>query len=79
MPTLPTMAEEGFPGAEWDSWLGLGAPASTPPVILDKMNRDLREILAAPENREHLLKLGIEVRPDTRAAMNQVIKEELER
>lgn len=79
IPDLPTMAELGFPGVEWDSWLAIAGPAKVPPAILDKINSDLREVLSAPETRASLLRQGVEAKPGTRAEMSRTIKEELER
>lgn len=45
MPTLPTIAESGYPGFETDSWFGLLAPAGTPAGILRKVNADTASAL----------------------------------
>ncbi len=37
MPGIPTLAEQGAPGYTYASWVGLLAPADTPPAILDKL------------------------------------------
>jgi tripartite-type tricarboxylate transporter receptor subunit TctC len=51
-PTVPTVAEQGVPGFDAGAWLGLLAPAGTPKPIVDKLNRELNQILEEPETRK---------------------------
>jgi tripartite-type tricarboxylate transporter receptor subunit TctC len=52
MPELPTVAEAGVPGYENSSWTAIGAPARTPPAIIDRLNREFAAILALPDIQE---------------------------
>lgn len=52
-PNLPALSEF-LPGFDVTAWHGLAAPAKTPPAIVEKISRDVREILATPEVREKL-------------------------
>jgi tripartite-type tricarboxylate transporter receptor subunit TctC len=49
MPEVPTVAEAGVPGYEAVIWLGLMAPAKTPPAVLRKLNAEVARIVARPE------------------------------
>ncbi len=49
LPDVPTMAEAGLPGFESYNWQGIIAPAGTPAPIIERLNRDLNEILRDPE------------------------------
>jgi len=49
MPDVPTVTESGVPGYEAVIWLGLMAPAKTPPAILRKLNAEIARIVASPE------------------------------
>jgi tripartite-type tricarboxylate transporter receptor subunit TctC len=60
LPDLPTIAEQGLPGFDTTVWSGLFAPASTPPAIVEKINRSTNAVLAAPGVVEGFVKLGIE-------------------
>jgi len=40
------------------SWYGFFAPKGTPKAIIDKVNRDLQEVIDSPEMREKELALG---------------------
>lgn len=58
-PDVPTMSEAGVPGLDVDSWLGIFAPARTPPEVITKLRRDIRAAL--PELKERFEKSGGEV------------------
>src|SRR6266851_4885822 len=51
---LPTIAEAGVPGAEFEFWIGLLAPAKTPREIVTKLHGEIARILAEPEVRQRL-------------------------
>ena len=59
-PTIPTVAEQGFPGYEAATWTGLLAPAGTPPEIVERIYRECARIIAQPEVRERIIALGNE-------------------
>lgn len=48
-PDLPTVAEAGVPRYEATIWLGLMAPKNTPPEIVNKLNAEIRKIVAQPD------------------------------
>lgn len=71
-PELPTVAESGYPGFEVSGWLGLLAPARTPPTIVGKLHRETVKALALPDLGAKLAELGMEVSgmpPDEFAAV----------
>jgi tripartite-type tricarboxylate transporter receptor subunit TctC len=43
MPDVPTMTEAGVPGLEVDSWIGLFAPARTPPDVIARLQHELAQ------------------------------------
>jgi len=45
MPDVPTMTESGVPGLEIDSWIGLFAPARTPPAVIARLQREIAQAL----------------------------------
>jgi tripartite-type tricarboxylate transporter receptor subunit TctC len=59
VPDVPTMSEAGVPGLDVDSWLGIFAPAKTPPEIVAKLRSDIRASL--PDLKERFEKSGGEV------------------
>lgn len=54
LPQVPTIAESGYPGYDADVWLGLFAPAGTPPHIVSKIAADVRKALTEPAARKKL-------------------------
>jgi tripartite-type tricarboxylate transporter receptor subunit TctC len=54
MPALPTVAEQGVAGFDAASWQGLFVPAKTPPDVVQRIYREARKALDAPEVRERL-------------------------
>ena len=49
VPELPTVAEAGVPGYEFDTWFVIVAPKGTPRAIVDTLNSHLRKVLTAPD------------------------------
>lgn len=58
LPNVPTVAET-VPGFEASSWIGILAPAKTPKVIVDRVQKELNAVVNEPEIKERLAKLGI--------------------
>lgn len=54
LPSVRTMAEQGFPGIGTNAWQGLFAPAATPKPIIDKLYAAVAAVLARPEMQELL-------------------------
>ncbi len=78
-PHLPTIAEAGVPGYESHSWYGFVAPARTPQDIIARLNRELAQILNAPDTGEALLRQGLEVWTTSPEAFGVYIKSEVEK
>ena len=62
---VPTVAEAGLPGYEYQDWWGVFAPAATPRAIVDKIGKEIERILELPDVRRQLLSQGAETRPST--------------
>ena len=60
LPELPTVAESGLPGYQFDTWLGLLAPAATPAAEVERINAAVRKVLADPVVQERLARVGVE-------------------
>lgn len=60
LPDVPTFVESGLDGFVVDSWVGILAPAKTPPPVVARLQKDIASVLAEPETRERYATLGIE-------------------
>jgi tripartite-type tricarboxylate transporter receptor subunit TctC len=59
-PDLPTIAEAGVPGYEFNTWYGIEAPAGTPRPIIDRINADVVRAMQSPDVRTRLVAQGLE-------------------
>ncbi|EHK65792.1 Bug family tripartite tricarboxylate transporter substrate binding protein [Achromobacter arsenitoxydans] len=57
-PNIPTMEEAGLPGFVTGSWAGLMAPANTPKPIIERMAREISEIVKEPDVRQKFVDAG---------------------
>ena len=60
-PELPTVAEAGVPGYEFDTWFVVAAPKGTPRVIVDTLNSHIRKVLTAPDQVKFYEERGLTV------------------
>jgi len=60
LPNVPTVAEAGYPDAEYLFWGGVAAPAKTPATIIHKLHDEIEKGLQLPAVREKLATLGVE-------------------
>ena len=60
LPGLPTIAEQGLPGFDAVSWVGLVAPAHTPAPVLEKLSAEVAEAVKAPDVVARIHELGSE-------------------
>ncbi|MEZ0308212.1 MAG: tripartite tricarboxylate transporter substrate-binding protein, partial [Ramlibacter sp.] len=58
LPDVPTTAEAGVPGSEFNFWIGMMAPAKTPRDIVNRLNDEVIKALATPEVKERFAALG---------------------
>jgi tripartite-type tricarboxylate transporter receptor subunit TctC len=78
LPDVPTVGET-VPGYEASALFGMGAPAKTPPEIIDRLNREINAVLAEPEMRKRLIELGGEPLISSPQAFGAMIAAETEK
>lgn len=76
LPNVPTVAEAGVPGFAFDSWLGLLAPAGTPPAEVERINVAVRKVLAEPVVQERLARVGVEAGTLPAKEFQQLLKDD---
>jgi tripartite-type tricarboxylate transporter receptor subunit TctC len=77
MPEVPTFDESGLKGYDVTGWYGLLAPGKTPAAIVNRVNRDLRQVLADGETLKKLAQAGIEPAPGAAADFAALIRVEI--
>ncbi len=60
LPNVPTLAESGVPGYDASVWVGLVAPAGTPPAIIERLQAETAKVVSAPQVREALAAAGVD-------------------
>ena len=73
-PDVPTMAEQGYPGAQVTPWFGIAVPAGTPAPIVDRISKALDTALASPDVQNKLDLAGCPPKPASRAEFAGIIK-----
>ena len=73
LPDVPTVAEQGVPGYDVESWAGLMAPAGTPRAVIDRLNAELQKALLVPAVKSRLEDMGGVVRGSTPEDMKAMV------
>jgi tripartite-type tricarboxylate transporter receptor subunit TctC len=61
LPDVPTMVEAGVPGYEAVNWIGIAAPAGTPPAIIARLHSEIAAIQESPEVAKQFAAEGLEM------------------
>ena len=78
LPNVPTTAEGGVPGSEFNFWIGMMAPAKTPREIVNRLHDEVVKALASPEVKERFAKLGADAWTLQPQEFDAYIKTEIE-
>ena len=78
-PNLPTVAEAGLPGFEYDQWYGILVSAKTPRPLVNILNKEIVRILNLPDMKERLLSQGATPSPTTPEEFDRFIRSEVTR
>jgi tripartite-type tricarboxylate transporter receptor subunit TctC len=79
LPDVPALAEQGLTGYDVSSWQAVFAPAGTPKSIVDRLNAEIRKILASPEIREKLLAVASDPADMTPEQFAEFVRAETEK
>jgi tripartite-type tricarboxylate transporter receptor subunit TctC len=77
LPEVPPIAESGVPGYEAKNWYGILAPAGVPKPIVIKLNKQINEVLRAPDFAEAVAKQGGEVEGGTPEEFKKYLESEI--
>ena len=73
-PSIPTVAESGFPGFEDYTWVAALAPAGTPPETVNRLSEEIDKLLKTPEFRERLANVAFDPVGGTPAKFAQSLR-----
>ena len=76
-PSIPTVAESGVPQHEFNSWVGVVAPASTPAPIIKVLNEHIVRAARSQEIVERFGKDGAEIVASTPEQFKKVISDDV--
>ncbi len=79
LPDVPTFAEAGMPGFDYDAWFGLMAASATPKPILDKVAADVADIVATSDLSSQFAPQGVIIESQGSAAFGATLAKDAER
>ena len=77
LPDVPTTLEAGFPDSDYTLWIGLFAPAKTPPEIVARLHGELQKAMDTSAVKDRLAKIGVDPLPRTPAELDAQVKREV--
>lgn len=77
LPDVPTIVEAGVPNADYSLWFGMFVGAKTPRDIVNRLNRETVKVLATPELKDRLAKIGAEPFTMTPEEFDTMIRREI--
>lgn len=78
LPGVPAMSET-YPGFVSEAWVGLLAPARTPPAVVARLNAEAVKILDLPDTRARFAELGLETAPGRPEDLDRWLRAEMGR
>jgi tripartite-type tricarboxylate transporter receptor subunit TctC len=79
LPDVPTFAEAGLTGFDYDAWFGILVPAATPKPIIAKVARDVAEALASPDLAARFAAQGVNLVPSAPERFDALLRSDTER
>ncbi|HEV3011091.1 MAG TPA: tripartite tricarboxylate transporter substrate-binding protein [Burkholderiales bacterium] len=77
MPELPTTVEAGYPGSDYNFWVGTLVAAKTPRAIVERLHKEINALVQSPEISDRIKKLGADPLSLTIAEFDAMIQREL--
>lgn len=79
LPDVPTIAEAGVPGFDFDTWYGVFAPGTTPRPLVAQISADIGRALSSPEVRERLATRGALAKPSSPEEFERFVRSEIDK
>ena len=78
-PDVPTVAESGVPGFSFSTWQAVVGPAGMPPAVVQKLNAEIRRIMAQPDVQAQFAQLGTDASTGTPEDLRTLLAEEVDK
>jgi tripartite-type tricarboxylate transporter receptor subunit TctC len=76
LPGVPSVADT-YPGVVFESWLGIAGPAKMPANVVDRLNKELRAVLAQPAIKQRLIDWGGDPQASSPAAFQKRVETDI--
>ena len=78
-PDMPTLNESGYPGLEAVTWVGMFAPAGTPPAVVARLNAEINQVIRDPDVAANLDKQGLAIQGGQPDLLGRLVAAEIAR
>ena len=79
LPEVPSLGELGYPNTGVYTWFGLVGPAGLPTAIVERLNKDINEILAQPDVRQRFAEMGMETVGGSSEQFSKFVREDIQK
>jgi tripartite-type tricarboxylate transporter receptor subunit TctC len=76
-PDVPTIAESGLPGFDYDTWYGIFAPGKTPRAVIGQINQAVSGVVNIPEIKKNMLVQGVDLISSSPEAFQKLVAEDI--
>ena len=79
LPEVPSLGELGYANTGVYTWFGLVGPAGLPTAIVERLNKDINEILAQPDVRQRFAEMGMETVGGSSEEFSRFVREDIQK
>jgi tripartite-type tricarboxylate transporter receptor subunit TctC len=76
-PDVPTIAESGLPGFDYDTWYGVFVPGGTPRATIAQINKAVSGVVNLPDLKEKMLVQGVALISSSPEQFNKLVAEDV--
>jgi tripartite-type tricarboxylate transporter receptor subunit TctC len=77
VPDIPTLAESGYPGFSYATWQAVVGPAGLPREVVDRLNAEIRKIMAMPDVKAQFATFGTDVTTSSPEELGTLVADEV--
>jgi tripartite-type tricarboxylate transporter receptor subunit TctC len=76
-PDIPTIAESGLAGFDYDTWYGVFSPGKTPPAVIGQINKAISRVVDLPELKEKMIVQGVVLKSSPPNEFQKLVAEDI--